>query len=409
MPNWLSHSLAQQSRLFALFRRNLGVAGRVLVALLVGLAVFSVEVQRRPDGVPPAQAVWPIAPVAELNTLRVVERGDIPMPPGMAAAHASSLLVMPDNHPALLTVFWFSGDRESGPNVQIAASQWMRDTQTWTPARFVVNRFVVGEALGFGIRRLGNPVAWLDDLGRIHLFVVATGGGGWAASRIVHLHQSSQSSSLQALAFAPERVLPLSWFFKTSMLVRNGPLALSDGGMVLPVHFELGLKYPIALRFDRLGAFLGMTRISQRLHLLQPTLVMRAPLEWIALMRDERPHGKIGAATTHDGGRHWTDLADLALDNPDAAVAALSAGRGHMLLAHNPATDSRGTLDLSQSTDGVAWQLLQTLEQGRAQDEFSYPAMVWLDHNLWVTYTVERQRIAWLRMQTGAPDQGVRK
>lgn len=36
--------------------------------------------------------------------------------------------------------------------------------------------------------------------------------------------------------------------------------------MVLPVYFELGLKYPVALRFDAQGAFLGMVRMSTRKH-----------------------------------------------------------------------------------------------------------------------------------------------
>lgn len=351
--------------------------------------------------------MWPdVTPLPDLSTLQVVERGPIPMPEGMAAAHASTLLAMPAGHPAALSVFWFSGDRESGPNVQIAASQYLRATRQWTPARFVVNRFVAGEQLGFGLRRLGNPVAWMDGSGRINLFVVATGGGGWAASRVLHLRQSSPGQALDELAFAPLRVLPLSWLWNTSFLVRNAPLALADGGMVLPVHFELGIKYPMALRFDREGAFQGMVRLSQRPYLLQPALVQESEHAWLALMRDERPQGKVGAARTLDGGRHWSDLPDLTLDNPDAAVAGLGMAPGRMLLAHNSSIASRGTLDLSRSGDGRSWQRIQTLEHGASDDEFSYPALLWLDGSLWVTYTVDRHRIAWMRLQSDKPTEG---
>jgi predicted neuraminidase len=320
----------------------------------------------------------------------------------MAAAHASSLLAMPSGHAAAMTLFWFSGDRESGPNVQIAASQYLRATQQWTPARFVVNRFVAARQLGFGIRRLGNPVAWLDSQGRIHVFVVATGGGGWAASRVLHLRQSSPGNGLEELAFEPVRVLPLSWMWNTSFLVRNAPLQLTDGGMVLPVHFELGIKYPAALRFDQQGNFKGMVRMSRRPFLLQPSLVMQSPTQWLALMRDERPQGKIGVAHTGDGGAHWSDLSDLALDNPDASVAGLGLAPGQMLLTHNPSHTSRGTLELSQSADGRNWQTVQALERGAPQDEFSYPALLWLDGSLWVSYTVERERLAWQRLVPGA-------
>ncbi len=320
------------------------------------------------------------------------------MPAGMAAAHASSLLPMPAQHAAALTVFWFSGDRESGPNVQIAASQYLRATQQWSPARFVVNRFVMGEQLGHGLRRLGNPVAWMDGKGRVNLFVVATGWGGWAASRVLHLRQSSAGNGLAELAFEPVRVLPLSWLWNTSFLVRNAPLPLVDGGMLLPVHFELGIKYPTALRFDAEGGYRGMVRMSQRRYLLQPSLVMQSPQQWLAYMRDERAKGKIGVVQTVDGGQHWSDLPDLALDNPDAAVAGLGLAPGQMLLAHNSSIASRGTLDLSASSDGSNWSLVKTLERGGFDDEFSYPAMAFADGGLWISYTVDRKRIAWQRM-----------
>jgi len=325
------------------------------------------------------------------------------MPAGMAAAHASTLLPLPASHAAALMVFWFSGDRESGPNVQIAASQYERASRKWTPARFVVNRFAMGEQLGYGLRRLGNPVAWMDGNGRVNLFVVATGWGGWAASRVLHLRQSSTGNGLAELAFEPVRVLPLSWLWNTSLLVRNAPLPLDDGGMVLPVHFELGIKYPLALRFDREGTYLGMVRVSQRPYLLQPTVVMQSPKEWLAYMRDERPKGKIGVAHTADAGQHWSDLPDLALDNPDAAVAGLGTAPGQMLLAHNSSIASRGTLDLSRSLDGRNWALLTTLERGAPDDEFSYPAMAWADGSLWISYTVDRHRIAWQRF-AAAPE-----
>jgi predicted neuraminidase len=252
---------------------------------------------------------------------------------------------------------------------------------------------------------LGNPVAWRDGQGRIHLFVVATGWGGWAASRVLHLRQSSSGQGLSELDFEPVGVLPLSWLWNTSYLVRNAPLPLADGGMVLPVHFELGIKYPAALRFDASGNFAGMVRLSRRPHALQPTLLAQGPGEWLALMRDERPDGKVLAARTKDGGRHWEDLPDLALLNPDASVGGMALGAGRLLLAHNSSPGSRGQLDLSRSSDGLQWTLLQTLEQGKNEDEYSYPAMAWADGSLWISYTVDRQRLAWQRFapQPAAP------
>lgn len=372
---------------------------RGLGALAIAAVVLAAEWAQRPATPVAAQAVLPVvagAPPVAAGLHRVAQ-GAIPMPPDTAAAHASSLLVMPPDSPFALTVFWFSGERESGPLVQIAASQFDRATQAWSAPRFVVNRHTMGDDIGFGLRRLGNPVAWRDGQGRIHLFVVATGWGGWAASRVLHLRQSSALQNLQDLRFEPVGVLPLSWLWNTSYLVRNAPLPLADGGMVLPVHFELGIKYPVAMRFDADGNFKGMVRMSTRRYALQPTLLAQSPTQWLALLRDQRAQGRVLAAQTDDAGKNWHDLPDLALDNPDASVGGLALAPGQLLLAHNSSPGTRAQLDLSRSSDGVHWSLLQTLEKGAGEDEFSYPALAWADGNLWVSYTVDRRRLAWQR------------
>jgi predicted neuraminidase len=340
------------------------------------------------------------------QNLRWVAQGALPMPKGAAAAHASALLTMPADSPVALMAFWFSGERESGPQVQIAASALDRASGTWSTPRFVVNRHVLAQQLGAGVRRLGNPVAWLDAQQRIHLFVVGTGWGGWGASRIVHLQQTHADTAAATPpatppTFSPVRTLPLSWLWNISFLLRNAPLPLADGGMVLPVHFEMGMKYPSALRMDAQGQLLGMVRMSQsrmgNTQYLQPTLLTRTPQHWIALLRDQRENGKIGAMQSLDAGTHWSDLPHLNLDNPDAAVAALNLGPKQMLLVHNPSTKDRTRLDLSYSQDGVHWHWLHTLAQGAPKAEFSYPFLTCVGKQVWISYTAERKTIAWQR------------
>jgi hypothetical protein len=195
---------------------------RCAMALAILLfAMVADQCWRAPDPAPAAarmDGVLPPASSVDARSLRRVAQGRIPMPEGARAAHASSLLVMPASSAAALTLFWFSGERESGPQVQIVASQLDRASHTWSAPQVVVNRQQMGAQLGFGLRRLGNPVPWRDAQGRTHLFVVATGWGGWAASRILHLRQRGPDSALQ---FEPVRILPLSWLWNTSYLVRN--------------------------------------------------------------------------------------------------------------------------------------------------------------------------------------------
>lgn len=363
-------------------------------AFALGLCVLLLAAdlgQRGPEPVAPT-AVWPAANVAPGATLVLQSAGRIPMPANAPAAHASTLLALPPGQPAALQAYWFAGSRESGPDVQIATSQFDRATQQWSPATYVVNRHAAGAQLGFGLRRLGNPVAWRDGQGRIHLFVVATGLGGWSAGRILHLRQDAPQEPFQ-----PLRVLPLSWLWNISHLVRAMPLPLADGGMMLPVYFELGRKYPLALRFDAQGEFRGMVRMSRRGDLLQPTLLMRSATEWLALLRDNSAARSLHATHTTDGGLHWQDLPDPGMPNPDASVVGLSLQPGLMFLAHNPRPESRAQLALSQSSDGLRWRQLELLAQGDARSEYSYPSMAWVDGSLWISYTEQRQGIAWQR------------
>lgn len=372
----------------------------LVVVLGLGTLVFGIWQRQAPGHQQFAateQAVWPAPAGLEVGSWALDARGSIPMPADTLAAHASNLVAMPVGHPAALTAFWFAGDRESAPNVQIAASQWDRASQQWTPARFVVNRHVMGQDLGYGLRRLGNPVAWVDGAGRMHLFVVATGWGGWAASRVLQLRQSNASGAFNDLQFEPVRVLPLSWMWNISYLVRNPPVTLADGGMVLPVHFELGTKHASALHFDAQGAYLGMVRISAHHDRLQPTLVMQSPTDWWAYMRVQREHGKIAVSRTRDAGRNWEDQPDLDLDNPDAAVAGLGLAPDRMVLAYNPSSQGRTALNLGESSNGQSWSIAAAMEKGIEPDEFSYPAMAWSDGRLWVTYTADRKRIQWQR------------
>ena len=378
-----------------------------LVGLFIGLVLTWVDIGLRAAPPALAQAVWlqPAPPAAP--RLMLASRGHLPMPANTPSAHAASLLAMPPNHRCALMAFWFAGQRESAPDVQIAQSCFERATQEWLPARYVVNRFELGLQLGHGLRRLGNPVSWLDGQGKIQLFVVATGWGGWAAGRILQVRQGDDGSDPTAPVFASPRVLPLSWLWNISYLVRGAPMPLADGGMVLPVYFELGIKYPVALRFDAQGNFKGMTRISHRTYTLQPNLLALGEAHWLALMRDNRIDGHVAIAQTTNAGQDWQDVPQTRLINPDTSVAALALAPDRFLLAHNSSPRSRQVLDLSESRNGVDWTLALNLARGDRNGaiaaEFSYPSMIYADGSVWVAYTENRTRIAWARYNFEPP------
>lgn len=314
------------------------------------------------------------------------------MPEGAASAHACNLLVMPQGHPWELMAFWFAGSREAAPDVQIASAYLERGHDSWSPAYFAVSR----QDLSFGTTRLGNPVPWLDRDGHVHVFVVATGLGGWAAGRIVHLREREADAAGQPHGFAVQQVLPMSWLWNYSFLVRGAPLALQDAGMVLPVYFEMGdPAHLVALRFDGEGRIRGMTRMGREGQKIQAALLPLNESHWLALARDTSGQRKVRLSETRDAGGQWQDAPNLNLSNPDASIATLQLPDGTMLLAHNTTSEGRNALGLSNSLDGVHWTLLLTAAHGNEGSEYSYPSLAWTGQHVVLSYTDQRRQIAW--------------
>ena len=361
----------------------------------------------RPAALPEAANGFAASTAAPIQ-LEFEARGSIPQPPDAPSAHASNLLALPHDPEYALAAFWFAGSKEAAPDVGIAMSLWSRSQNAWTPPARVVDRHQVGAALGKGIMRIGNPVAWLDRQQRLHVFVVGTGLGGWAASRVLHLRQTQTQSPMDASQPGLEAVgqLPLAWLWNLSHLVRHAPLPLADGGMVLPLYFELGAKYPVFAWFNADGEFQGLRKFTDISQALQPALLALDGDRWLALLRSQSQDGQIGVIASSDGGKVWQRQADLPLSNDDSAVAAMRLPDGSFVMLRNPAERGRSQLLMHMSQDGQTWSAPSILEDGANGSEYSYPAMSWSDDRLWLSYTSLRQGIAWQRWRIRASHQG---
>ena len=388
--------------------------------MMVGLAlaaVLGVDAVRRaqlPEVSRATASLGDLRDAASQCTWSRASRQMLPMPAGVGAAHASNLLVLPPSHPdharTAMMAFWFAGTRESAADVQIVASRLDRSTLEWSPPFTVVDRDMAGQTLGVRLRRLGNPVAWADAKGRLHLFVVGTGLGGWAASRVVHLLEdaSRPQERWQPLHVMP--LMPLVPSLNTSVLVRTSPMPLSDGGAMLPVYFELGMKYGAVVRLSPNGDMHALQRITRRHDVLQPALWPVSAAHWLAFQRNQGPSNRLTVSATTDAGAHWHDVPDAPFSNADSSVAALRTQGGTVVLLHNPAEQGRQALRWSQSTqplDATAWHT-QSVIDGGAGDEYSYPSLVeWTPSNstaatrdVWLSYTHRRQAIAVERWQS---------
>ncbi len=372
-------------------KENTAPRASSLAALALCLAVVAAgvaEVTRYSSDRREAKAMVSTEMAASGNVkLTKVSEAIIPMPPGVPSAHASTMAALPGD---AMIAFWWAGSRESGPDVKVYSSRLAGGT--WGAPREVASRDSLGAALGFGVRRIGNPVAWTDRAGKVHLYVVATGLGGWAASRIVHLVSSDLGASFTVL-----RVLPLSPLFNTSVLVRTTPVALADGGWWLPVYFELGIKYPMLMAFDAKGDPRWVSRIGSRITTLQPAVVAASETEAHAWMRDASDEKKTQHAISRDGGASWQDQPAIELANHNSSVAAHRLTRGGMLMLHNHVLkggSARNILRLSLSNDARSWKHMLDVVSGNTDEEFSYPALQQVGDEVHITYTSRRQAIA---------------
>lgn len=373
--------------------RTSASTARIVALLCLGVCAAA-EVVRydAPPQVEPTALAIParMADTAAPTTvpeLRLRSATRIPMPPGVPSAHASTLTALPSGE---LLAFWWAGARESAADVAIYASRW--NAGRWSAASRVVERHELGLQLGFAVRRLGNPVAWVARDGRVHLYAVATGLGGWAASRVVHLTSNDAGRS-----FAAMRVLPLSPLFNTSVLVRSNPVATADGGWLLPAYFELGNKYPLVIAMDAQGVPRWARRIGGSRSSLQPALLVVSPTEVHALMRDHGEHKRIQAAISRDAGLTWGDQSPLPQPNHDSSVAAIRLAEGGFVMAYNdqPAAPGAGRqwLRLSVSDDALHWRASEDVVRGAPGDEFSYPSLLQVGRRLHVTFTAQRGAI----------------
>lgn len=365
--------------------------------LLLALLVLASEALRwrsaaRPAALPALGGTSDGAPLA----VRELSQNMIPAPGGMPSAHASTLASAADG---TLLAFWWAGSRESGPDVKVFGARW--DGDGWSDPWEVASRASLAQELGFGVRRIGNPVAFTDQSGAVHLYVVATGLGGWAAARIAHLVSTDNGER-----FSVRRLLPTSPLFNTSTLVRTAPVGLADGGWWLPLYFEIGNKYPMMMGFDKEGNPHSLARIGTRTAALQPAIVPVSATEVRALMRDSGPEQRLQHASSLDGGASWRDLPPLDLPNHDTSLAVTRLPGGQYLMLHNHAASrasARSRLRLSLSTDLVRWTPLLDVASGKEGDEFSYPSIQQVGDEVHVTYTWQRGAIAHHRYRIVQP------
>ncbi len=203
------------------------------------------------------------------------------IPNTQISAHASAITNVSSVSDKDFMLLYFAGSREGARDVGIYQSFFTFESHnkathnksveslgTWSEPHRLLDAQKLSQLSGKFIKKLGNPIAFVDRQNRVHLFVVGVSLGGWATSKIYWLRLDSILSNL---SFVKE--LHLSPFFNFSHLVRTPPMLKEDGGFILPIYHELANKYPLLLDFSPTLQLDSITKPLELHSQLQPSFI----------------------------------------------------------------------------------------------------------------------------------------
>lgn len=212
------------------------------------------------------------------------------IPNTQASAHASAIVNVSGVSARDFMLLYFAGSREGARDIGIYQSFFTfkandENLGVWSEPTRLLDAQTLSKLSGKFIKKLGNPIAFVDAKGRTHLFVVGVSMGGWATSKLYWLRFDSD---LRHLSFVKE--LYLSPFLNLSHLVRTPPMLKDDGGFILPIYHELARKYPLLLDFSpdlRLDSVYKPLELHSQ---LQPSFIAIEPHTSIGIYRNHKAY-----------------------------------------------------------------------------------------------------------------------
>lgn len=306
--------------------------------------------------------------------------------------HASTLLRLDDGQ---FLVAWFGGKHEKNDDVGIWLSKgrpgnWtqpeevakIREDPHWNPVLFQSQE---GEISLFF--KVGKEI----DYWETWLMTSTDGGGSWSeAKELVPGDKGGRGP------------------------VRNKPIILSNGDWLAGASDEKNKVWNAFVDISTDGGkswestkFLELDRneIVEE-GVIQPTLWESEPGNVHMLIRSSA--GVICRSDSDDYGKTWSPIYKTDLPNPNTGIDVAKFDDGTLALAYNRDNENwgaRAPLSIALSFDnGRTWPNMLDIEQGEEDDEFSYPAIISFGDTIAVTYTWQRQKIAfWMGTRDQIP------
>jgi predicted neuraminidase len=300
-------------------------------------------------------------------------------------------------HPASMTemnngdlyLVYYGGALEYATETAVFGSRLKKGIARWTPPEPIARD---------PFRSVGNAVVWEAPDGVVWLFYVVRFGATWSTSRV-----QCKVSRDHARTWSDASVLSL----EEGTMVRNRPIVLNSGNILLPVYHETGHdpervgsdSTSLFLRFDpahRTWTKSGPIRSPNGN--IQPAVVQLSDHDLIAYCRRGGGYGpdEIGyivRAVSHDGGLTWSEGKDSSFPNPNAAIEFLKLRSGRLLMIFNDSMNRRTPLAAALSSDqDRTWPIRRNIKVGVG--DFGYPsAFQARDGRIHLVFTSDRRTV----------------
>lgn len=301
------------------------------------------------------------------------------------SCHASTVLPL-DN--GTVVAAWFAGSSESDDDVKILTSVRGTDGKWGEPIRVSADPNVAH----------WNPVLFQNDDGTITLY--------FKVGKNTQYWKTYYSTSTDGKVWATPKELVPGDNSGGRGPVKNKPIRLKNGTILAPGSTEIDDKYRcfVDISTDNGKTWNRTPEINSsflrffKVPMIQPTL-------WES--KDGSVHmftrtkvGKIYRSDSYDGGKTWCRAYATNLPNNNSGIDLDTDDQGRIFLAYNNIgiPGIRTPLVLSVSTDdGKTFTKIKTFEKGLA--EYSYPSVVVKGDTIHITYTYERDYIAYWQIK----------
>lgn len=297
-----------------------------------------------------------------------------------ANCHATTLAALSDGS---IVAAWFGGTREGHHDVDIWGA--IRINGSWsTPFR------MAGEE---GIPHW-NPVLFADDEGTVYLFYKV---GHTIPEWITRVSVSRDGGRTWS---KPAELVPGDRSGGRGP-VKNKPIVLRNGVWAAPASVETGQAWDAFVDLSSDGGRTWTRSADVPIDhaalkdkgIIQPSLWETDDGHVHMLLRSTE--GFLYRSDSADGSV-WNEAYATSLPNNNSGIDLVRLADGSLLLVHNPVSGNwaeRSPLVVSTSEDnGASWRVMLMLEADAG--EYSYPAIVARDNQVFITYTWNREQVA---------------